>query len=63
MQGIKPRTLSNKELLRISADMLDFGPLPNEYAVELLRRLNWYTENRLDEAATEADTRQQSLPL
>jgi hypothetical protein len=63
MQGIKPRTLSNKELIRIGADLLAQGVLPNDYALELLRRLNWYTQNRENETATEVDPRQQKLPL
>ena len=63
MQGIRPRGLNNSELIRLSADYIDKGGLPNDYAIELLRRLNWYTKDKEKEAATETDPRQQSLPL
>lgn len=63
MQGIKPRGLTNSELIRVSADYVDNGGLPNDFAVELLRRLNWYTQDKERETATATDPRQQSLPL
>jgi hypothetical protein len=63
MQGIKPRSLNNSELIRFSAEHLDRGALPNDYAIELLRRLNYYTQNKERENATEHDPRQQTLPL
>lgn len=63
MQGIKPRSLTNSELIRVGADYVDRGGLPNDFAVELLRRLNWYTQDKERETASETDPRQQSLPL
>lgn len=65
MHGIKPRTLSNAELIKYGADLADQGPLPAEWAVEILRRLNYYVGNTaLDNAtATPPDDKQLSLPL
>lgn len=63
MQGIRPRSLTNSELIRASADYIGHGGVPDEYAIELLRRLNWYTKDKERETATETDPRQQALPL
>lgn len=65
MQGIKPRTLSNAELLKYGAELADEGPLPVEWAVELLRRLNYYVGNSelLKHTASTTDDTQLSLPL
>ena len=61
MQGIKPRTLSNAELVRYSAMLLDCNqPLPTEWAVELVRRFNALVP--LDETPA-VDSRQLELPL
>lgn len=43
MSDIQPRTLSNRELLRIGADMTANGGMPVNFQVEVLRRLNNYT--------------------
>ena len=43
MSDIQPRTLSNRELLRIGADMTASGGMPVNFQVEILRRLNNYT--------------------
>ena len=63
MHGIKPRTLSNEELLKYSAILLDSQQLPTEWAVELLRRLNYYTGGLEKHTASNIDERQLSLPL
>ena len=63
MQGIKPRSLNNSELIRISAEHVDNSALPNDFAIELLRRLNYYTQNKERENATEHNPRQLALPL
>ena len=61
MQGIKPRTLSNAELVKYSAMFLDSEQqLPNEWAIELVRRFNLLAP--LDAAPT-VDPRQLELPL
>ena len=43
MSGIQPRTLSDEELIRYCATMIDSHGLPVEYQVEMLRRLTKYT--------------------
>lgn len=63
MQGIKPRTLSNAELMRLSAELIDRGPLPTEWATELLRRLNYYTAGLEKHTASTIDPKQLTLPL
>lgn len=63
MQGIKPRTLSNTELLKYGAELTEQGPLPVEWAVELLRRLNYYTGGFENHTASNVDNRQLTLPL
>ena len=63
MHGIKPRTLSNAELLKYGADLAEQGPLPTEWAVELLRRLNYYTGGLENRAASNVDDKQLTLPL
>ena len=63
MQGIKPRTLSNKELLKYGAELAEQGPLPVEWAIELLRRLNYYTGGLENHTASNVDNRQLTLPL
>lgn len=63
MHGIKPRTLSNKELLKYGAELAEEGPLPAEWAVELLRRLNYYTGGLENHTASNVDDKQLTLPL
>lgn len=64
MQGTSPRTLSNRELIKYSAMLIDSGqPLPIDWATELLRRLNYDTDGRKDQTASVKDTRQLELPL
>lgn len=64
MQGTSPRTLTNKELIQYASDKLhDEGTLAHAEALELLRRLNYYTEGRENQNATIKDTRQLELPL
>lgn len=63
MHGIKPRTLSNDELTRYAAELIVAGPLPMEWAVELLRRLNYYTDKLGKHTASNVDDRQLTLPL
>lgn len=61
MQGIKPRTLSNAELVKYSAMLLDsYHTLPTEWAIELVRRFNLLAP--LDSTPT-VDPRQLELPL
>lgn len=63
MQGTQPRTLSNKELIRFCADLLEHGHLPDNFVVEILRRLNYYTDGLGDQTASQKDPRQLDLPL
>ena len=64
MQGMKPRTLSNAELLKYSAMLLDsYQPLPAEWATELVRRLNYYTAGLEQHTAATIDPKQLTLPL
>ena len=66
MHGIKPRTLSNEELLKYSAMLLDCNqPLPADWAIELVRRLNYYVgDGSLNNAtASSRDDKQIALPL
>lgn len=63
MHGIKPRTLTNAELLKHGAELAAEGPLPVDWAVELLRRLNYYTGGLENHTAANADDRQLTLPL
>ena len=61
MHGIKPRTLSNAELVKYSAMFLDSNQqLPNDWAIELVRRFNALAP--LDSTPT-VDPRQLELPL
>ena len=63
MSIIQPRTLTNKELVRASAELLETAPLPEAYAIELVRRLNYYTEGVEDQIASIKESRQLELPL
>lgn len=63
MHGIKPRTLTNAELLKYGAELAAEGPLPVDWAVELLRRLNYYTTGLEKHTASNVDDRQLTLPL
>ena len=64
MHGIEPTRLSNEELLKYSAMLLDFNqPMPTEWAAELLRRLNYYTAGLEKHNASSIDPRQIPLPL
>jgi hypothetical protein len=63
MQGIKPRTLTNSELIQYASDQLYEGVLDVAVLTEALRRLNYYTEGKENQTATFADPRQLELPL
>jgi hypothetical protein len=63
MHGIKPRTLTNAELLKYGAELAAEGPLPVDWAIELLRRLNYYTSGLEKHTASNVDERQLTLPL
>ena len=63
MQGIKPRTLTNHELIRYASDQLYEGVLDITVLTEVLRRLNWYTEGKEYQTASTIDSRQLELPL
>lgn len=63
MQGITPRTLTNKELIQHASDCLYEGLLDVPTLTEVLRRLNWYTEAKENETASIRDHRQIELPL
>ena len=64
MQGIKPRTLSNKELIQYASDRVyEEGSLDVALATEILRRLNHYTDGKENQTATLKDSRQLELPL
>ena len=63
MQGITPRTLTNKELIQYAADQLYEGVLNEAVLAEVLRRLNWYTEGKEDATASIKDAAQLELPL
>ena len=43
MSSVQPRTLSDEELIRYCATMIDSHGLHVEYQVEMLRRLTKYT--------------------
>jgi hypothetical protein len=49
--------------LRYGADLAAEGPLPAEWAVELLRRLNYYTAGLEKHNASSIDPKQLTLPL
>ncbi|MGA1024558.1 MAG: hypothetical protein ACO3S8_07745 [Aquiluna sp.] len=63
MQGIKPRTLTNGELIQQASDQLHEGVLDIAMLAEVLRRLNYYTEGKENQTANFADPRQLELPL
>lgn len=63
MHGIKPRNLTNAELLKYGAAMVEEGSLPAEWAIELLRRLNYYTGGLEQHTASTIDPKQLTLPL
>ena len=63
MQGIKPRTLTNSELIQYASDQLYEGVLNVAVMAEVLRRLNYYTDGKEDQTALLKDSRQLELPL
>ena len=64
MQGIKPRTLTNSELIQHASDQLHEGVLDIAVLAEVLRRLNYYTEGHETRILrSEEDPRQLELPL
>lgn len=63
MQGIKPRTLTNHELIQYASDQLYEGVLDITVLTEVLRRLNWYTKGKEYQTAAVTDSRQLELPL
>ncbi len=63
MQGIKPRTLTNQELIQYASDQLYEGVLDVAVLTEVLRRLNHYTDGKENQTATIHDPRQLELSL
>jgi hypothetical protein len=64
MHGIKPRTLTNGELIQQASDQLHEGVLDIAMLAEVLRRLNYYTEGHESRILrSETDPRQLELPL
>ena len=64
MQGIKPRTLTNSELIQYASDQLHEGVLDVAVLTEALRRLNYYTEGHETRVLRSIeDPRQLELPL
>ena len=63
MQGIKPRTLTNQELIQLVSDQLFEGVVDVAGMTEVLRRLNYYTDGKEDQTASIKDSRQLELPL
>ena len=64
MQGTQPRTLTNNELVSACADRLAANSsLDYAHALELLRRLNYYTQGKENQTASVFDDRQLELPL
>jgi hypothetical protein len=64
MQGPQPRTLTNNELISACADRLAANStLDYAHAIELLRRLNYYTQGKENQTANVFDDRQLELPL
>jgi len=49
--------------LKYGAELADEGPLPAEWAIELLRRLNYYTGGLENHTASNVDDKQLTLPL
>lgn len=64
MYGTQPRTLTNGELISVCADRLAANStLDYAHAIELLRRLNYYTQGKENQTANVFDDRQLELPL
>ena len=64
MHGPQPRTLTNGELISVCADRLAVNPtLDYAHSIELLRRLNHYTQDKEHQTLDHADPRQLELPL
>ena len=63
MQRIRPRTLTNKELIQFASAQLFEGKLDVATMSEVLRRLNHYTDGKEDQTASIKDSRQLELPL
>lgn len=54
MRGIQPRTLTDRDLIRHCANELELttNPLPYEFQLELIRRLNSYVAADADVQVT-----------
>ena len=64
MQGIKPRTLTNGELVQYASDLLHEGVLDVAVMAEVLRRLNYHIEGQESRILRSfEDPRQLELPL
>lgn len=64
MQGTQPRTLTNGELISVCADWLaNNATLDYAHSLELMRRLNFYTQGKENQTANIFDDRQLELPL
>lgn len=64
MSDIQPRNLTNRELLRIGADLVAEGGMPVSFQLELLRRFNNTVGAPNDSVdLAKYDPRQLSLPL
>jgi hypothetical protein len=63
MHGIKPRTLTNQELIQYASDQLYEGVLNVAVLTEVLRRLNHYTDGKENQTASINDPRQLELSL
>ena len=64
MQGPQPRTLTNGELISVCSDRLAANSiLDYAHSLELMRRLNYYTQGKENQTANVFDDRQLELPL
>ena len=63
MSGIEPRRLTNKELVRIAADMAHDGSMPQNFQIEVVRRLNFYTQGAGVSIADESPNNPAQLEL
>lgn len=64
MHGIKPRTLTNGELVQYASDLLHEGVLDVAVMAEVLRRLNYHIEGQESRILRSIDDpRQLELPL
>ncbi len=65
MSGIEPRRLTNKELVRFAAEMAQDGTMTKSFQIEVVRRLNFYTQGAAVSIADESprNPNQLELPL